>query len=97
MLQSIGMTNKQTKIMLLLEGLTYTLLAIILTFTIGLLIEKLIINGFTSGSSYMNAKLTVFPSLICLPILILITVLSPLITANILPKQTIVERLRKNE
>ena len=96
-LQSIGMTNSQVTKLLIFEGLWYTAFAMTFTFTIGILLGKLVMVTLSVGSPYQSSYFTAIPALLCLPILIIITVLIPYLTSKNISKQTIVERLRLSE
>ena len=97
MLQSIGMTDKQTKQMLIGEGVLYIVLTIGLTLTIGSIICYFGLKEFVVGSPYMSLYFTAVPSLICLPVLLTIAVVVPLISQKVISKSSIVERLREVE
>lgn len=96
MLQSIGMTNKQMKTMLALEGLCYTALTAIFVLSIGSVVGYTLLNALMGGS-YFTINVTVIPSLICLPILAIISAAVPLVSQKVLTKNSIVERLRESE
>ena len=93
-LQSIGMTGNQLNKMLIAEGLIYTLFTSVFTFTIGLLLGRVITSTFSPGTSFLSVHFTTIPSLICIPILIAITVVIPVLACKKMTKQSIVERLR---
>jgi putative ABC transport system permease protein len=97
MLQSIGMTNSQVKKMLIFEGIMYTGLTLIVTLTLGSILCYLGLSAFVSGASYMSMHFTIVPSLICFPILLMITVMVPLLSQKAVNKTSIVERLREVE
>lgn len=95
MLQSIGMTGRQGIVMLTLESVLYILLTIVATLTIGSAICYLGLNAFTAGAAYMKLYFTVVPSLACLPTLLVIAVVVPVICQKINAKSSVVERLRE--
>lgn len=97
MLQSIGMLNRQVIKMLILESTMYILLTIAATLTIGSAICYLGLNAFTAGAAYMKLYFTVVPSLLCLPILLVIAIIVPVMCQKVISKSSIVERLRKIE
>lgn len=97
MLQSIGMTNKQVMWVLMLEGMMYILLTIGVTLTIGSAICYLGLGAFVSGASYMRLYFTVVPSLLCVPVLLLIAIAVPVISQKSVCKSSVVERLREAE
>lgn len=96
-LQSIGMTNKQLKRMFIFEGLVYIFLTSVFTLTLGSVIGYAGVNKAMSNNIAFTTNFTVIPSIICLPILALISVLVPFISQKIVGKSSIVERLREIE
>lgn len=97
MLQSIGMTGKQLTDMLILESVLYILLTMAATLTIGSAICYIGLNAFTAGSSYMKLYFTAVPAILCLPILLVIAAIVPVMCQKIVSKNSIVERLREVE
>lgn len=97
MLQSIGMTKKQTQTMLIFEGCVYTALTAAFALTIGSVLGYLGVHAFTSGALYMGQYFTVVPSLLCLPILAFIAILVPYVSGRIMGKSSVIERLREVE
>lgn len=97
MLQSIGMTNQQMQTMLVSEGLIYTVLTAMFALTIGSILGYSGIYLLTAGGIYINLQFTVLPSLLCLPILTIISILVPHISQHILCKNSVIERLRSTE
>lgn len=95
MLQSIGMTGKQLKTMLISEGLIYIALtmfvALLLTVTTSSMFETVVSSMFWYFSSYF----TIIPLIIVLPFLIAIGIFTPILIYEIINKQSIIERLRE--
>ncbi|MEG0191270.1 MAG: ABC transporter permease, partial [Lachnospiraceae bacterium] len=97
MLQSIGMTGRQTQTMLIFEGLLYTVFTAVFALTVGSVLGYLAIGGLTGGGLYMSLHFTVLPSLLCLPILAVLSIFVPYCTGRSLHRDSIVERLREAE
>lgn len=95
MLQSIGMTVKQQRIMLVLEGAIYMLMTAIVTCTLGTLLGKAGLLLLITGSEVYTAKYTMIPSLVCIPFFLLLAALIPVLSQRYVNKESIVERLRK--
>lgn len=97
MLQSVGMTGKQLKTMLVYEGLFYALgaglLSLLLAFILGPLMGITMSNMFW----FFTCRFTVMPILLLLPVFVLLGALVPLIIYRFAAKATIVERLRETE
>ncbi|MCI2047188.1 MAG: ABC transporter permease [Faecalibacterium sp.] len=97
MLQSVGMTGRQLKAMLIWEGELYALYAaavsLMLCVAIGPLLKS-VISGFAWFFTY---RLTLWPVLFMIPLFLLLGAALPLGVYRVLEKQTIVERLRGAE
>lgn len=97
MLQSVGMTGKQLKTMLVYEGLFYALgagfLSLLLAFILGPLMGITMSNLFW----FFTYRFTVMPILLLLPVFVLLGALVPLMIYRFAAKATIVERLRETE
>lgn len=94
-LESIGMTQKQLKTVLILEGLYYSVITIGLLLTIGLLVSK---GGFvlTQNVIYFVEYGIPYGSILILFMLMLfICTIIPLIVYKSIAKESIVERLRR--
>lgn len=97
MLQSIGMTGHQLKMMLVGEGMMYALssvvLAIILTMVAGPIASLVLGKMFW----FFTYRPTFVPIFIVAPVFALLGCLVPLVIYHTVSKQTIVERLRETE
>ncbi|MCI8740254.1 MAG: ABC transporter permease, partial [Oscillibacter sp.] len=96
-LQSVGMTGKQLKTMLVYEGLYYTLLALAVSLVMTVCIGPLMGTVLSDVFWFFSYRLTVTPILVILPIFLALGVLVPLWTYRSVAKHTIVERLREAE
>lgn len=94
-LQSIGMTGKQLKTMLVCEGLLYALgaglLSLILSVVLGPFAGAAVENVFW----FFTYHFTVTPILLLLPVFALLGALTPLAVYRSVAHLTIVERLRE--
>lgn len=97
MLQSIGMTGKQLKTMLVCEGLIYALGSIVLSLLLTVLAGPLLSRVLEGMFWFYSYRLTVTPILILLPVFVLLGTALPLLSYRGVAKQTIVERLREAE
>lgn len=97
MLESIGMTVKQQRRMLILEGVTYTVLTAIFTWTIGSLLGIIGLKFMVGESSYYTMDFTILPSVVCMPVLLLLSVIIPVLCQKYINKKSVVERLREAE
>lgn len=96
-LESIGMTLKQQRNMLVLEGLIYMLLTFVFTCTIGTLIGYYGLSLLLSGSDYYIVSFTIMPSMVCMPILLILTIIIPVLSQKYVNSESVVERLRRTE
>ena len=96
-LQSVGMTGKQLKTMLVYEGLYYTLLALAVSLVMTVILGPLLGNVLGDIFWFFSYRLTVAPILVILPIFLALGALVPLWTYRSVSKRTIVERLREAE
>lgn len=94
-LQSIGMTGKQLKTMLVYEGLYYTLLALALSLALSLLLGPLAGNAVSNLFWFFSYHVTVLPLLLVLPVFLVLGILVPLAVYRSVARFTIVERLRE--
>lgn len=96
-LQSIGMTGKQLRHMLMLEGLYYALLAMAVSTVLSVTLGPLIGAGCANVFWFFVYKFSVLPLAVLLPVFILLGLAIPLVTYRSTAKQSIVERLRTDE
>lgn len=96
-LQSVGMTGRQLKAMLIYEGLYYTVLALLASLVLTVCLGPLIGNAASNIFWFFSYRLTVTPVLLILPVFLLLGAAVPLATYRTVAKHTIVERLREAE
>ena len=96
-LQSIGMTGKQLKTMLVFEGLYYTLLALAVSLVLTVCMGPLVGNAFGGIFWFFTYRLSVLPIVVILPVFLALGALVPLWTYRSVSRRTIVERLREAE
>ncbi len=97
MLQSIGMTGKQLKRMLVYEGLLYALGSVVCSLLLTLLTGPLASRALGSMFWFFTYRLTVGPILLTAPVFALLGWAVPLAVYRSVSKLTIVERLREAE
>ena len=96
-LQAIGMTGKQLKHMLMLEGLYYAMLALILSFALSVTLGPVIGMGCSSMFWFFSYRFTLLPIIVLLPVFVLLGLAIPRITCHSAMHRTVVERLRTEE
>ncbi|MBO3285482.1 ABC transporter permease [Paenibacillus sp. FSL M8-0228] len=96
-LQSIGMTSKQLKTMLVYEGLYYVLGTSICSILLGSLLSVLIAKPLSAQIWFMSYKFIIWPLILVLPVLLVLGICLPLAIYSLSDRKTIVERLRTEE
>lgn len=98
-MQSIGMTNRQLRRMMIYEGLYYAgaagIVGIIFAAMIGLTVLKSVLNS--SAMWYFTLHFTLVPALIIALVYLLLAAVIPVIVLRFFNKGTVVERLRTSE
>lgn len=94
MLQSIGMTRRQLRNMLIDEGLYYAGITLVLSYLLSALVVGVGVRLLVAGDWTATFHFTLLPLVICTPILLAFAVLIPVCCFKNIEKQSIVERLR---
>jgi putative ABC transport system permease protein len=94
MLQSVGMTGRQLRQTLMFEGGGYTALTALFTLTIGFALTCVITKLIAGQVWFFKQSVTVMPSAICLPILLVLCAAIPVFSYAKLTCESVVERLR---
>lgn len=96
MLQSVGMTGKQLKTMLVYEGVFYSVAAILFSLILSLVMEPLAGHLMENMFWFFRYKFTILPILLVAPAFLLLGMVLPLAVYHFVSKKSIVERLREN-
>lgn len=97
MLESVGMTKKQLRRMLLLEGFYYTAGASAVTVILSLLMSLFLVRGLGQNLWFFSYHFTAMPLVVTIPVLLLIGCVLPYLLTGLAAGQSIVERLRECE
>jgi putative ABC transport system permease protein len=97
MLESIGMTKKQLKHMLILEGLYTVLLTVLITSTLGVFLTYNLSKSITENMAFMVFQMSWLPFILTVPVLLTIAYSVTLKAYKTLCQASIVERLRETE
>ena len=97
MLQSIGMTTKQLRRMLVTEGMYYTVSSGALSILLGVLLSIICVKSFSENMWFFTYQFTVVPLIATIPMLLLIGAVLPVLVLRGVTKQSVVERLRESE
>ncbi|MBO7639762.1 MAG: FtsX-like permease family protein, partial [Treponema sp.] len=94
-LQAIGMTGKQVKGMLIIEGMIFTVGSGLLALLLSLIFIPAV-NGIANNIFWFYSDhFSVTPVLLIMPVMVLLGVLVPLMSYKGLSKASIVERIRE--
>lgn len=96
MIQSIGMTKKQLKKLLIYEGLDYAGLTLATSYIASTLSVGIAVRAMVQGG-YTTFHFSLFPLVICTPIILIFAILIPIICFRNLDQQSMVERLRNTD
>ena len=97
MLQSIGMTGRQLKTMLIWEGLYYALGAVAVSLTFNFATGPLLSKVLESAFWFFTYRFTALPILSLAPIFAVLGIAAPLLVYRAVAKRSVVERLREAE
>lgn len=95
-LQSVGMTGKQLKTMLVCEGLCYTMLSAALSAAFGAAMAPLM-KSLCGVFWFFTYRFTIRPVLVVIPLFLILGATVPLAVYRSFARSTIVERLRQAE
>lgn len=93
-LQSISMTGKQLKAMLLYEGLYYALGTMTASAVFGTLFSLTAVRGITGGIWFFSYQFVVWPMFMIYPFLIVLTAVIPAVICSRIMKAGIIDRPR---
>ena len=97
MLQSIGMTKRQLKQMLICEGLLYVGFTAVLSFALSLSAGSMLAGMLEKIMWFFTYRFSVLPLLLVIPFFAALGILLPVFSYRDVEKQSIVERLRESE
>ncbi len=96
-LQSIGMTGRQLKAMLIWEGLYYTLGAVMVSLVLCMITAPLLSSVLGNMFWFFTYRFTILPVLVVAPVFALLGMFLPLVSYWFVAKHSIVERLGEAE
>lgn len=97
MLQSIGMTNRQLRGMLIIEGMSYVGIAGVISLIFGSVLAWKLLSTLNGVIMLFEYRFQILPFLIILPLLMGVAVAGPWAAFHQIQKRSIVERLRETE
>lgn len=93
-LQSIGMTTRQLRTMLALEGLLYTLGSTLLALVLVLATAPIVGSGLNGMFWFFTYHFTLWPIAVVLPLFAVLGIGIPVVTCRVTQRYSVVERLR---
>ena len=96
-LQSVGMTNRQLKQMLVQEGMLYTVGSVVAAFFLSLVSGPLLGDMMENMFWFFSWHFTILPVIAMLPVFAVLGWLIPSVLYQAGSRQSIVERLREAE
>lgn len=97
MMEAVGMTGKQLKQMLCFEGGYYAVFTSICAILLSGILGATVVRNIGEGFFFFTWKFTVLPVLVCIPVLMVVVLLVPLICYRKMNQVSVVERMRKVE
>lgn len=94
MLESIGMTKRQLKAMLVSEGIYYVGISLVLSIIGAVFIAATYVQNAVSTSWVASYNFTLLPFAVIIPILVTISIAIPIVCFRGAQKESLVERLR---
>lgn len=95
MLQSIGMTGRQLRTMLALEGLLYTAGAALLALGLIVVTAPFVGPALNGLIWFFTYRFTIWPIAVVLPLFGALGILIPVLTCRAAQRRSVVERLRQ--
>ncbi len=96
-LQSVGMTGGQLRLMLSCEGVGYVVMTALVTLTLGSLLIRLLITALTANVWYFSYRFVIWPVLASAAALLIFAAVIPALCYAGVSRQSVVERLRAAE
>lgn len=94
MLQSVGMTGKQVKKMLIFEGMSYSLIGLFCSLILSSLASVTVVRMMGKDLSYFTWHFSLLPAGLCIVPLVAVTTIIPILCYKKMSQKTVVERLR---
>ncbi|MBQ8951352.1 MAG: ABC transporter permease [Eubacterium sp.] len=94
MLEAVGMTGKQQRISLMKEGCRYFVWSAVVSLIISSVLNLTLIRALTDAVPMFDWNFTLVPNLVCLPFILILVIIIPVIAYNRMSKISVVDRLR---
>ena len=94
MLEAVGMTGKQQRISLMKEGGRYFVWSAVVSLIISTILNLTLLKALTNEVPMFDWNFTLVPNLVCLPFILALVVIIPVVAYNRLSKKSVIDRLR---
>ena len=94
MLEAVGMTGGQQRKMLMKEGLTYFIWTTIVSVVISSVLNVTAIRVLADAMGMFVWRFTLTPLAVCLPLILALIVIIPVIAYERLSRRSVIDRLR---
>lgn len=95
MLQSIGMTKRQQRRMVCLEGLYYALGTALLALALSTLVSFTVVKGVVGSIWFFTYHFVIWPVAAAVPLLLVLALVIPALAFHSTDRESVVERLRQ--
>ena len=95
MLEAIGMTKRQLRRMLIMEGLYYAIATIGFSLVFGTLFSLTALRVLSGGMWFLKYHFVIWPMAITFPVLLILGALVPAAAFRFFKRESVVERLRR--
>lgn len=95
MMEAVGMTGTQMKSMLAWEGVLYAVFTMIFSIVGGKIINSLVLENALTDMWYFTNQFTIVPIMVCMPVLLLLACVIPMVAYKNMNRESVVERLRQ--
>ena len=94
MLEAVGMTGGQQKKRLMKEGFTYFIWTMLVSVVISSIMNVTVIKFLAAEFGMFVWRFTLMPLAVCLPLILILIIIIPVIAYNRLSKRSVIDRLR---
>ncbi|MCM1284434.1 MAG: FtsX-like permease family protein [Muribaculaceae bacterium] len=94
MMEAVGMTVRQLNAMLIWEGVCYAAATTVFAVLANFLVGNVLLQAVVGEVWFFTYHFTVVPILLCLPLLLLLTVVIPYMASRSMRKNSVVERMK---
>ncbi|MCR4689843.1 MAG: hypothetical protein K5739_00655 [Lachnospiraceae bacterium] len=94
MLEAVGMTGGQLRTKLMKEGSTYFIWTMVVSVIVSSILNVTAIRFLADALGMFVWRFTLMPLGVCLPLILVLIVIIPVIAYNRLSKRSVIDRLR---